>query len=118
SADGRFVAFTSFASNFVLGDSNEAADVFVRDREAATTERVSLSGTATEANGHSYVGSISTDGRFVAFESFATNLVADDTNGQLDVFVRDRQDARTERASAALGGAQATGASNGASMSS
>ena len=117
SADGRCIAFTSFASNLVVGDYNESADVFLRDRVAATTELVSLVGIASEANGHSYVGSISADGRYVAFESFATNLVADDTNDEPDVFVRDRQDARTERASVALGGAQATGASNGPSIS-
>jgi Tol biopolymer transport system component len=117
SADGSCVAFSSLASNLVTGDSNQAADVFVRDVPAGLTVRVSLSGVDSEANSHSFVGSISADGRIVAFESFATNLVEDDSNGESDVFVRDRADTRTERASIALGGAQALGPSNGPSIS-
>ena len=96
STDGRFVAFRSFASNLVAGDTNATDDMFVRDRQAGTTERVSVSSTGVQGNGPSGFGgvAISADGRFVAFDSPATNLVPGDTNGQNDVFVRDRQTAR------------------------
>ncbi len=91
SADGRFVAFHSDATNLVAGDTNGFSDVFVRDRLSGTTERVSVdSGGAQGINGGSSSASISADGRFVAFDSYATNLVSGDTNGHRDVFVRDR----------------------------
>ena len=99
SADGRFVAFASSATNLVKGDRNQTVDVFVRDRVAGTTERVSLTGRRTEANAESSGPALSADGRFVAFTSFADNLVAGDTNFTSDVFVRDRQAATTERVS-------------------
>jgi Tol biopolymer transport system component len=106
SADGRFVAFRSFADDLVSGDVNGAWDVFVRDRQSGTTERVSVDASGAAANGDSNHPSISADGRFVAFESAATNLVAGDTNGALDVFVHDRQTGATERMSVATGGAE------------
>jgi Tol biopolymer transport system component len=90
SADGRFVAFGNTASNLVLADTNGTLDVFVRDRVAGTTERVSVAWDGTEGNSQSHFTAISTDGRFVAFGSFASNLVLGDTNGENDVFVRDR----------------------------
>lgn len=90
SADGRYVAFGSDATNLVPGDTNAASDVFVRDRLAGTTERVSLSAVGTQGNMGSTRPSMSADGRYVAFESFADNLVPGDFNGDLDVFVRDR----------------------------
>jgi len=90
SADGRFVAFQSSASNLAPGDTNSDIDVFVHDRSTVTTERVSLASSGTQGNASSYDPSISSDGRFVAFYSFATNLVASDTNGFRDVFLRDR----------------------------
>jgi Tol biopolymer transport system component len=90
SADGRFVAFQSLASNLVPGDTNNAVDVFVRDRIAGTTERVSVSSAGVQGNAHSMSPTISANGRFVTFESGASNLIADDTNRQGDVFVRDR----------------------------
>src|SRR5207247_11010915 len=104
SADGRFVAFDSAATNLVAGDTNGTADVFVHDRQTGTTERVSVaSGGGTQGNGKSggffAFPALSADGRFVAFQSDATNLVAGDTNGTTDVFVYDRQTATTERAS-------------------
>ncbi len=105
SGDGRFVAFASVASNLVPGDSNGVADVFVRDRELGTTERVSVGAAGAQADGTSFGHvSISADGRFVAFRSFAANLVADDTNGATDVFVRDRQADTTERVSVGVHG--------------
>jgi Tol biopolymer transport system component len=99
SADGRFVAFESAASNLVPGDGNRVVDVFVRDREAGTTERVSVDGTGQEGNGRSDSAAISADGRIVAFRSDASELVAGDTDGTGDIFVRDRQTGTTEAVS-------------------
>jgi hypothetical protein len=95
SADGRYVAFVSVATNLVAGDSNGAEDVFVRDRQTGTTWLVSRNSAGVEGDAGSSVPSISTDGRYVTFESDATNLVAGDTNGKTDVFVRDRQTGTT-----------------------
>ena len=99
SADGRFVAFESAASNLVPGDDNRVVDVFVRDREAGTTERVSIDSAGQEGNGRSDSCAISADGRIVAFQSEASNLVAGDTDGTQDIFVRDRQTGTTEAVS-------------------
>lgn len=87
SADGRFAAFTSRAPNLVAGDRNGMPDVFVHDLESGRTIRVSVSIDGREANAPSFVSGISADGRVVAFTSFASNLVAGDTNGRKDVFV-------------------------------
>jgi len=98
-ADGRYVAFGSDASNLVPNDTNtcpnypllgRCPDIFVRDRETGTTVRVSVDGSGNEANGFSSGPFISPDGRYVVFESQATNLVTDDTNAMQDVFVHDR----------------------------
>ncbi len=91
SADGRFVAFASFASDLVSGDGNFVGDVFVRDVRAGTTVRASVNLLGEEANDASEEPSISTDGRWVAFRSDATNLVPGDGNSATDVFVRDLQ---------------------------
>ena len=99
SADGRFVAFGSHATNLVAGDANAGTDVYVRDRQAGRIERISVSSSGTEDNGDSEVPSISADGRFVAFDSDADELVADDGNNALDVFVHDRQSDTTNRIS-------------------
>jgi Tol biopolymer transport system component len=80
SADGRFVAFESSASNLVAGDTNGHIDVFVRDRVAQVTRRVSVGPGGQQANGSSRDPAISADGRFVAFRSLASNLVAGDPN--------------------------------------
>jgi Tol biopolymer transport system component len=117
SADGRYVAFESVASNLVPGDANAASDIFVRDRNNGATERVSLSGSGQQANGDSYGSAISADGRYVAFRSQASNLVSGDTNGVLDEFVYDRQSGTVERVSVDSAGAQANGASGGISIS-
>src|SRR4051794_19740011 len=90
SADGRFVAFISCASNLVTGDTNRKRDVFVRDRWHGTTRRVSVRSDGGQDNGDNDFVSISADGRYVAFSSAASDLVARDTNGSGDVFVRDR----------------------------
>jgi Tol biopolymer transport system component len=107
SADGRFVAFRSFASNLVAGDTNGSYDVFVRDRRAQVTRRVSVGPGGQQANRYSFAPAISAHGRFVAFRSLASNLVAGDTNGTEDVFVRDRRAQVTRRVSVGPGGQQA-----------
>jgi Tol biopolymer transport system component len=106
SPDGRFVAFRSRATNLVPDDTNEATDVFVHDRATGVTERVSVGADGSEGDGDSLFSAISEDGRFVAFASDATNLVAGDTNGVRDVFVRDRVAGTTERVSVATDGAE------------
>jgi Tol biopolymer transport system component len=117
SADGRFVAFESFADSLVAGDGNGAPDVFVHDRQTGTTERVSVAAGGGSGNGSSYFPAISADGRFVGFTSGASNLVAADTNGVTDAFVRDRQTGTTARVNLGPGGAQANGASELSSIS-
>jgi Tol biopolymer transport system component len=91
SSDGRYVAFSSAANNLVAGDTNNVADIFVHDMQTGQTVRASLGLGGAEANGISGMPALSADGRYVAFVSNATNLVAGDTNGVADVFVRDLQ---------------------------
>ena len=107
SADGRFVAFESPATNLVPGDTNQASDVFLHDRRSGTTVRLSVASDGTEANGDSFRPALSADGRVVVFESRATNLVAGDTNSTTDVFVHDRANGTTTRVSLASDGTQA-----------
>jgi len=109
SADGRYVAFVSWASNLVAGDTNWQSDVFVRDRVTGATTRVSVASDGTQANGLNRTPMISADGRYVAFPSEASNLVAGDTNGKPDVFVRDRVTGATTRVSVTNAGSQANG---------
>jgi Tol biopolymer transport system component len=113
SADGRYVAFHSHASNLVPGDTNHGQDIFVYDRVTGEGARVSVSSGGAQANGNpgfaSMFPSISADGRYVAFESDATNLVPGDTNNTWDVFVHDRATGQTSRVSVSSGGVQATG---------
>ncbi|MEU7650005.1 RICIN domain-containing protein [Streptomyces huasconensis] len=117
SADGRHVAFTSAASNLVAGDTNGAEDVFVRDLGSGTTQRVSVTGAGAQGDRGSSWPSLSADGRHVAFSSSAANLVSGDTNGRIDVYVRDRQAGTTQRVSVADNGTQGDGHSAGASVS-
>jgi Tol biopolymer transport system component len=107
SGDGRFVAFASSATNLVPGDTNGEIDIFVRDLRSSTTVRVSVGRNGAQANWFSVDPAISRDGRFVAFASAASNLVADDTNGQVDVFVRDLATGRTTLLSRAPDGGPA-----------
>jgi hypothetical protein len=118
SDDGRYVAFDSNASNLVSGDTNGRVDIFVRDRQTNTTERVSLSSSEAQGNDTSWYPAISGDGRYVAFQSFATNLVSGDTNGVEDVFVRDRQAGTTVRVSVSSSGVQGNNGSWDAAISS
>jgi len=125
SATGRYVAFDSFASNLVSGDTNTCGpytngtcpDIFVHDRATGQTTRISVASDGTQANGYSDIPSISASGRFVAFHSFATNLVSDDTNGVPDVFVHDRKTGQTTRVSVASDGTQGNDNSDGFSLS-
>jgi Tol biopolymer transport system component len=109
SADGRYVAFVSAASNLVPGDTNGVMGIYVHDRANATTERVSVASSGAQANSTSEAPSISADGRHVAFWSFASNLVPGDTNGTSDVFVHDRATGTTERVSVASDGTEEEG---------
>ena len=110
SAGGRYVAFTSLASNLVRGDTNQTGDVFVHDRTTGGTTRVSLdSGGRQTKRGESWNPAISASGRYVAFASNATNLVAHDTNKLEDVFVRDLRTGRTTRISVSSRGRQGSG---------
>ena len=115
SADGRFVAFGSAASNLVPGDTNNDWDIFVRDRQTNITSRVSVrycqprNVLCKQANGKSDQPSISADGRYVAFASEASNLASGDTNKVSDVFVRDRQTNITSRVSVGKSGVQGNG---------
>ncbi|MCW5851107.1 MAG: PD40 domain-containing protein [Anaerolineae bacterium] len=123
SADGRFVAFYSAASNLVANDTNGTWDVFVRDRQQGITTRVSIASDGTQANGPSAGGraggrvALAADGRYVAFASAASNLVANDTNTVWDVFVHDRLTGITTRVSVGTGGAQANADSGSPSLS-
>lgn len=99
SETGRYVAFDSGSSLLVAGDTNARDDIFVIDRTTGTTERVSIGLGGTEPNAHSAVPTLTPDGRYVAFASWANNLVPGDTNGVQDVFLYDRQEHDTRRVS-------------------
>ena len=111
--DGRYVAFWSAATDLVPGDTNGIADVFLHDRQTGATERVSLNSNGAQAEGWPYYvwgfspPALSPDARYVAFVTSAKNLVADDTNDDMDVFVRDRVAGTTERVNVARDGSQA-----------
>jgi Tol biopolymer transport system component len=98
------VVFVSAATNLVSGDTNNTWDVFLRDRRTRTTTRVSVSTGGTQANDVSFWVAVSATGRYVAFGSSASNLVAGDTNGKRDVFVRDLKTGRTRLVSVRRGG--------------
>ena len=117
SDDGNRVVFASTAFDLVGNDANGASDIFVRDIAAGTTTRVSVSTTGGDADLPSAEPAISGDGRFVAFTSGATNLVAGDTNAVGDVFVRDLTAGTTFRVSVGSTGGEANQASSGASLS-
>lgn len=117
SGTGRYVAFESTASNLVTGDTNGASDVFVHDVARRSTARVSVSSSGVEANGSSATPTISANGRFVAFRSFASNLVGSDTNGEPDIFVHDLLLHRTERVSVRHGSGQANASSRSPAIS-
>lgn len=115
--DGQIVALLSTASNLVADDTNGCRDVFVHDRAAATTVRVSISSSGTQADADAGWVALSGNGQFVAFSSHATNLVANDTNGHEDVFVHNRNTGVTARVSVSSGGTEGNSYSGGASLS-
>ena len=118
SFDGRFVVFASLAGNLVGDDTNGVYDVFLRDRQTGTTERLSLSTAGIEGDDDSSGPSVSADGRFVVFTSLAANLVSGDTNFTFDVLVRDRELGTTERVNLSSSGEQANGSSGSPVISS
>lgn len=116
--DGRYIAYLSDAPGLATDDTDVFIDAFVFDRVTGATERVSVSSTGEGGNSNSGERfwnpeqrqlAISPDGRYVAFRSFASNLIADDTNGTWDVFVRDRWEGKTLRASRDENGQQVSG---------
>jgi len=113
SADGHYVAFVSDATNLVPGatDANGERDVYRFDRVTSTTQRVSVSTTGGDGNGASTRPAISADGRYVVFQSTASNLISDDTNHQTDVFRRDMVTGTTIRVSVSATGAPLSAAS-------
>jgi Tol biopolymer transport system component len=117
SPDARFIVFSSNASNLVPGDTNGQSDVFVRDRKTGNTKRVSVGAGGVQGDAGSFEPEVSANGRFVVFVSMATNLVSGDTNGVIDVFVRDRKLGATYRVSVGPGGAQADALSLAPSIS-
>lgn len=112
SAEGRYVAFVSYASNLVAGDTNNSGDAFVRDTVSGTTERVSVSTGGVQGDNNVQQVWLTPDARYVAFSSFATNLVVGDINGVADIFLRDRQLGTTERVSVGTAGMEANGDSD------
>lgn len=117
SADGRFVAFDSEATNLVLDDTNGVGDVFLRDLQLGTTIRVSVTAMGEQTNGGGGAPSISADGRFVAFESGSTNFVSGDANGFGDIYVKDMLTGAVTRASVSSTGAEPNNESMTASIS-
>jgi hypothetical protein len=108
---GLFVVFESEATNLVANDTNGQRDVFARNPVSGTTERVSLTSAGTQANGGSFNADTSATGQYVVFMSFATDLVAGDSNGLTDVFIRDRTNGTTQLISIGLAGAGGNGIS-------
>jgi RHS repeat-associated protein len=117
SADGRYIAFGSGATNLVSGDTNGVADVFVRDRATGTTTRVSVGAAGAQSNGASDLPGITDDGRKVILRSSATNLVSGDTNGVADVFLHHLSSGVTTRVSVTSGGSQIASSSDNPSIS-
>ncbi len=116
--DGRYVVFDSYTDGLVSGDDNGLRDIFLFDATLDTLELVSGGLSGADANNESRTPSISDDGRFVTFLSLATNLVAGDTNGFLDVFVYDRDLGSIERVSLTdLGGQITDGSASSAHIS-
>jgi hypothetical protein len=116
SQDGRYVAFESTATNLSPLVTAPGTHIYLRDRQTGSTTLVSQSGTGVPGNGASVQAAISADGRYVAFASDASNLVAADTNGVRDVFLRDVVAGSTVRVSVSSSGAQADGASRSPSL--
>jgi Tol biopolymer transport system component len=118
SADGRYIAFTSYATNLVSNDTNGQADVFLHDRQTGQTSRVSVASDGTESDGSSGASTISADGRYIAFVSDASNLISDGSvYGIFDAFVHDRQTGQTSLVSVASDGTRGNNPSYRAAIS-
>ncbi|MDQ5954172.1 MAG: hypothetical protein QG583_100 [Patescibacteria group bacterium] len=113
SADGNYVVFASYATNLVADDINGVQDVFLRDIALGTTTRISVDSNEVESDGDAYSAYISSDGNFITFVSDATNLVAGDTNGQADIFLRDIALGTTTRISVDSDEVEGDGSSDG-----
>lgn len=107
SFDGRYVLFSSLASDLVPNDTNNERDIFVHDRQVGVTTRISVDSTGIQTNGDSHARFLSADGRFATFASVGTNLVPGDTNGVQDVFVHELATGITTRASLTSTGGEA-----------
>lgn len=104
SGDGQFVVFESMATNLVNDDFNGQTDIFVRNLQAGTTEKISQSFDRLDADNMSYGAAISDDGRYVAYSSQANNITSSDNNGFVDVFLHDRDTGTTTRITDAMNG--------------
>ncbi len=117
SGDGRYLVYTSHAADLVAGDSNQAADILLMDRETGVTRQVSVSSAGTQANRAASLPSISLDGRYISFVAEASNLVSGDGNQVADLFLHDQLARHTSRISVAVVGpwtaAEADGPSTG-----
>jgi Tol biopolymer transport system component len=109
SSDGRYLTYHSAASNLVPDDTNELEDVFLWDRVTGETVRVSTASDGAQANSSSFAPAINGNGRYITYESLASNLVSGDANGMMDVFVWDRTTTETVRASVATDGSEGNG---------
>jgi Tol biopolymer transport system component len=117
SGDGQRIVFQSYASNLVSGDTNNALDIFLHDVATGATTRMTENVLGIQANANSFGGAISSDGAFVAFTSYASNLVPHDTNAASDVFVREVATGTIERASVDPNGVQGNLDSGDAALS-
>ncbi|MCP4303682.1 MAG: hypothetical protein GY788_02135 [bacterium] len=117
SADGDIIAYSSSSTNLVPHDSNGLEDIFLYDRVTGITSQVSGGLGDSVTNGHSRAPALSADGSTIAYYSSATNLVAGDTNGLLDVFTYDRSTGATSRVSVASDGSEGDAHSYGPSVS-
>ncbi|WP_166868422.1 MULTISPECIES: PD40 domain-containing protein [unclassified Salinibacterium] len=117
SADGRYVTYDSYATTLVADDSNGSADVFLFDTSTGTTTLISRHTDGTQGDKDSYASAISADGRYVTYESYATTLVADDSNGSADIFLFDTSTGTTTLISRHSDGTQGNDSSSGPAIS-
>ncbi len=117
SADGHYVSFTSYAHNLVDGGTNYTKDVFVKNLQSGAVQQASINAAGGQGNGHSEHADISADGRYVVFESYASNLVAGDTNSYVDIFIKNLESGSLLRVSTSAAGGQGNGGSVSADIS-
>ena len=118
SADGRYVVFSTSATNLVTGNTHNYPEIYVRDLQSSATTAVSVSSSGVLADSYCYGGSISANGRYVVFWSDADNLYSGTVyNGNAGVYVRDLSSGTTEREDIATDGTPGNGNSSGAAIS-